>query len=217
MDKAQVDELLYQALETEKGGVKVYQTAIRCAKNADLKEEWEKYLEQTRTTSGSCRDVCASSRPGPEKETPGRPSSATSAQSLVKAMEMALRGRRRRRPSSWPRVRRAGRDQGPPELGADRQGRRAARRATRAKALRRRPTTRSRTRRTSTSTTPPAGAGSCGSSRWSSRGAAAARRGEGSQDGHRRRPRQGRAQTRKEEVGIHGQDTAHSWRRSPEQ
>ena len=38
---------LYQALETELGGVEVYKTALRCAVNEDLKEEWEKYLEQT--------------------------------------------------------------------------------------------------------------------------------------------------------------------------
>ena len=32
----QVTELLYQALETEQGGVKVYQTALRCAVNGAL-------------------------------------------------------------------------------------------------------------------------------------------------------------------------------------
>lgn len=41
-------ELLYQALETEKGGVQIYTTALRCAVNEDLKEEWSKYLEQTK-------------------------------------------------------------------------------------------------------------------------------------------------------------------------
>ena len=47
VNNKQVTELLYQALETEKGGVEVYTTAVRCAVNEDLKEEWEKYLEQT--------------------------------------------------------------------------------------------------------------------------------------------------------------------------
>jgi rubrerythrin len=42
MDPKQVEELLYQALETELGGVQVYKTAIRCAENEELKEEWEK-------------------------------------------------------------------------------------------------------------------------------------------------------------------------------
>ena len=48
MKDDQVTELLYQALETEIGGVQVYTTAIRCDENNDLKEEWEKYLEQTK-------------------------------------------------------------------------------------------------------------------------------------------------------------------------
>ena len=39
MKDEQVTELLYQALETELGGVQVYTTAIRCAQNDDLKEE----------------------------------------------------------------------------------------------------------------------------------------------------------------------------------
>jgi len=47
MNKEQVNELLYQALETELGGVEIYTTALRCVVNAELKEEWEKYLEQT--------------------------------------------------------------------------------------------------------------------------------------------------------------------------
>lgn len=41
-------ELLYQALETEKGGVQIYVTALRCAVDTELKEEWNKYLEQTK-------------------------------------------------------------------------------------------------------------------------------------------------------------------------
>jgi ferritin-like metal-binding protein YciE len=47
MKAEEVHELLYQALETELGGVQVYQTAVRCAVNDDLKQEWEEYLEQT--------------------------------------------------------------------------------------------------------------------------------------------------------------------------
>ena len=47
MKDAQVNELLYQALETELGGVKVYQTAIRCTVNDDLRTEWQGYLEET--------------------------------------------------------------------------------------------------------------------------------------------------------------------------
>ena len=47
MKREQLTELLYEALETEMGGVQVYETALRCVVNEDLKEEWENYLEQT--------------------------------------------------------------------------------------------------------------------------------------------------------------------------
>ena len=48
MNNEQIAELLYQALETERGGIAVYTTALNCVVNADLKKEWEEYLEQTR-------------------------------------------------------------------------------------------------------------------------------------------------------------------------
>jgi hypothetical protein len=40
--KDQFTELLLQMLETEQGGVKVYETALRCVVNEDLEKEWEK-------------------------------------------------------------------------------------------------------------------------------------------------------------------------------
>ena len=43
----QRNELLQQMLETELGGVKVYETALS-AQNDELKEECKKYLEQTK-------------------------------------------------------------------------------------------------------------------------------------------------------------------------
>jgi len=42
MKDEQVRELLYQALETELGGVEVYTNALQCVENDELKEEWEK-------------------------------------------------------------------------------------------------------------------------------------------------------------------------------
>ena len=49
MKKQQVEELVLQSLEHELGGVKVYTAALGCAAHEDLHEEWEKYLEETRT------------------------------------------------------------------------------------------------------------------------------------------------------------------------
>ena len=90
MKQEQLTELLYQALETEKGGIQVYKTAIRCAQNDDLKEEWEKYLEQTENHERILLDVFTAFSLDPNTETPGRKVVRHIGESLVKAMEMAL-------------------------------------------------------------------------------------------------------------------------------
>ena len=48
MKQAQVKELLLQSLEHERGGIKVYETALQCVVNDELEEEFDKYLDQTR-------------------------------------------------------------------------------------------------------------------------------------------------------------------------
>jgi rubrerythrin len=48
MKREELDNLLYEALETEQGGVKIYETPCVRPWNEDLREEWEEYLEQTR-------------------------------------------------------------------------------------------------------------------------------------------------------------------------
>ena len=45
MEQKVLKELLLQSLEHERGGVKVYETALKCAINDDLKEEWQEYLD----------------------------------------------------------------------------------------------------------------------------------------------------------------------------
>ena len=90
VSKKQVTELLYQALETEKGGVEVYTTALRCAVNEDLKEEWEKYLKQTTNHVEVVSGLLETMGLDLETETPGRKVVRHIGQSLVKAMEMAL-------------------------------------------------------------------------------------------------------------------------------
>ena len=87
-----VAELLYQALETEKGGVQIYTTALRCALNKDLKEEWNKYLEQTKTHVQVVSDILVDMNLDLDTETPGRKIVRHIGDSLVKAMEMALKG-----------------------------------------------------------------------------------------------------------------------------
>ena len=84
-------DLLYQALETEKGGVQVYTTALRCAVNQDLRDEWNKYLEQTKNHVQILSDILNALELDPDAETPGRKVVRYIGTSLVKAIEMALR------------------------------------------------------------------------------------------------------------------------------
>ena len=86
----QATELLYQALETELGGVQVYETAIRCAKNSELKKEWKKYLSQTERHVKIVRGVFDELGLDPEAPSPGRAIVNAKGQALVAAMEMAL-------------------------------------------------------------------------------------------------------------------------------
>jgi len=89
MKEEQLNELLYQALETELGGIQIYEAAVRCAVNDDLKEEWEKYLEQTRTHVQIMQDVLNDLDLDPETETPGRKVVRHIGESLAQAIEMA--------------------------------------------------------------------------------------------------------------------------------
>jgi rubrerythrin len=90
MKREQLNELLYQALETELGGVQVYTTALECVVNEDLKEEWEKYLDQTQTHVKIVQEMMEQLDLDPETETPGREVVRHHGESLVEAMEMAL-------------------------------------------------------------------------------------------------------------------------------
>jgi rubrerythrin len=90
MKQEQVNELLLQALETELGGVQVYTTAIQCAVNEELKEEWEKYLEETQNHVEIVQETIEAMGLDPEAETPGRKVVRHIGHSLVQAMEMAL-------------------------------------------------------------------------------------------------------------------------------
>jgi len=91
MKAEQRNELLYQALETELGGVRVYTTALSCAVNEDLKKEWQEYLDQTKNHVQVVRTIFDRVGLDPETDTPGRQVVRHIGESLVKAMEMAKR------------------------------------------------------------------------------------------------------------------------------
>jgi len=85
----QLNELIYQMLETERGGIQVYETALRCVVNNELKEEWEEYLEQTKNHERIVLELMEKLGLDPEQETPGRGVVRHIGESLVEAMEMA--------------------------------------------------------------------------------------------------------------------------------
>jgi hypothetical protein len=90
MNTKQVEELVLQSLEHELGGVKIYSTALTCAVNSDLKEEWQEYLEQTQRHVSALEQVCGALAIDVSKETPGRQVVRHVGAALVEAMNLAL-------------------------------------------------------------------------------------------------------------------------------
>jgi hypothetical protein len=90
MNTAQLRELLLQALEHERGGVLVYRTAIECALNDDLREEWHEYLAQTEKHVEILTTACSALGLDPGEMTPGCQVVHHTGKALVTAMKMAL-------------------------------------------------------------------------------------------------------------------------------
>src|SRR5688572_23115334 len=90
MNRKQLEELLLQSLEHEKGGVEVYTTAVRCAQNEELKEEWQKYLGETKEHVEKLQALCSELGIDVDVETPGQKVVRTIGTALVSAMELAL-------------------------------------------------------------------------------------------------------------------------------
>jgi hypothetical protein len=90
MKTKQVEALILQSLEHEIGGEAVYEAALRCVLIPDLKSEWEKYLDETRSHARALIEVCRAAGIDAERETPGRAVVRHNGAALVRAMEMAL-------------------------------------------------------------------------------------------------------------------------------
>jgi len=86
----QVRELLLQALVHERGGALIYSTALECAVNDDLREEWETYLEQTIRHVDILTGVCLAMGLDPDEMTPGCQIVHHNGKALIIAMKMAL-------------------------------------------------------------------------------------------------------------------------------
>jgi rubrerythrin len=90
MKQEQVKELLIQSLEHERGGIQVYETALKCVLNDDLEVEWEKYLEQTRNHERILVRVFQQLSLNPNEDSPGRRVVKLLGAALVNAMQTAL-------------------------------------------------------------------------------------------------------------------------------
>ncbi|MBI1380984.1 MAG: hypothetical protein GC161_07850 [Planctomycetaceae bacterium] len=86
----QQKEFLLEALETELGGVKIYETSLRCVRNKDLKKEFEKYLDETKEHVQVYTDLLEALGIDSEIETPGREVVRKKGAALVQSMELAL-------------------------------------------------------------------------------------------------------------------------------
>lgn len=71
-------------------GIKIYETAVRCAQNDDLKKERGKYLDETRNHEVVMLRVLDAFGLDAETETPGRQIVRTKGETLVSSMETAL-------------------------------------------------------------------------------------------------------------------------------
>lgn len=91
MDTAQLNELLYQAMETELGGEKVYKAAVAAASNDEVRKEWEKYLAETQTHQTILQGVFGVAGLDVEAESPGRAILREKAKGLVKAIQTAVK------------------------------------------------------------------------------------------------------------------------------
>ena len=92
MNQEQLTELVLQSLEHEMGGVEVYETAVECAVNHDLREEWQEYLDQTRRHVQILQDLCEKLEIDAKSPTPGREIVRSLGLALVDAMQKARAG-----------------------------------------------------------------------------------------------------------------------------
>jgi hypothetical protein len=89
MKLAQLNELILQALEHERCGVRLYEAAVACALSPELQQEWARYLTQTRGHVSALEDVCKALGIDLETQTSGRAVARHLGSAQVVAIEMA--------------------------------------------------------------------------------------------------------------------------------
>jgi rubrerythrin len=90
MELKELKKFLLESLEHEMGGVKVYEAALKCAQNDELRDEWERYHSETETHVRILHDVCSAMKIDPQEQSPGREIIRDLGASLIRAMEKAL-------------------------------------------------------------------------------------------------------------------------------
>jgi hypothetical protein len=89
MNLHQVQELLLQSLEHERGGVKIYEAALGNVLRHELESEWTEYLQQTERHVLALTEVCESMGIDPFTTTPGTQIVKASGAALLSAIEQA--------------------------------------------------------------------------------------------------------------------------------
>jgi hypothetical protein len=89
LGQEQFHDLLYQTLETELGGAQIYRAALGCARNDDLRKEWEDYLHQTTRHVELSEGALRAFGLDLHGKTPGRRVVRQTGRALVKAIERA--------------------------------------------------------------------------------------------------------------------------------
>lgn len=89
MHRSNLEELLYQGMETELAGEKLYEAVVAAAVNEDFKSEMQKYLEETRTHQDILVRVFEVAGLDVDADTPGRRVVRQKGEALVAAVKTA--------------------------------------------------------------------------------------------------------------------------------
>jgi hypothetical protein len=86
------EALMYQLLETELGGEQIYTLAVSLAVNDELREEWQKYLAETKQHVKIARELLSQVGLDPDRDIPARKPVRIIGEGLIAAMKAAKSG-----------------------------------------------------------------------------------------------------------------------------
>ncbi len=92
MRDEQLNELLYQALQSQQESSRFYEMALRCAVNDELKEHWARQLSETRNHEQLLLDALEAMGLDPSARTAGRERVQATGDSLAHVMQRLLEG-----------------------------------------------------------------------------------------------------------------------------